>query len=212
VDFSQAEGIVISSYPRSGNTLLRTILFQCFGLYSASAHPRDLGENAELEHYVGHLRNDADWPADSRPMLWKRHDLVEYSGPTIYVLRNGRDAIRSLYRFYRGDICLDRIIRGETVFGTWADHVRFWFAREHGQTLLLRYEDLAGNLPKTLDILSRTLGKPVLNPVLPNREEIVRVDNRWVRAAADRPVTLSPGQDQLFRQINGEVMEKLGYA
>jgi len=60
VDFSHTEEVLISSYPRSGNTLLRTILFQCFGLYSASAHPSDLGDNAALEHYVGHLRSGAN--------------------------------------------------------------------------------------------------------------------------------------------------------
>jgi len=145
-------------------------------------------------------------------MFWKRHDLLDYRGPTIYVVRNGRDATRSLYRFLGGNTPLDSVIRGETVFGTWADHVRFWFAKQNGQTLLLRYEDLVNSLPQTLDILSKTLGKPVLSPTLPSREAIVRVDNRWVRAAGDRPAALTPAQDELFRQINGDLMEELGYA
>ena len=34
--------IWIASYPRSGNTFLRTILWHCFGLKSASIYPQDL--------------------------------------------------------------------------------------------------------------------------------------------------------------------------
>ena len=47
--------IWLASYPRSGNTFLRTILWHCFGLRSASVYPQDLGGNRALEGYVGHI-------------------------------------------------------------------------------------------------------------------------------------------------------------
>ena len=35
--------LFLSSYPRSGNTLLRTVLYQCFNLKSRSVYGNDLG-------------------------------------------------------------------------------------------------------------------------------------------------------------------------
>ena len=42
----------LASYPRSGNTYLRTILFNCFGIKTASIYPNDLGGNKTLENFV----------------------------------------------------------------------------------------------------------------------------------------------------------------
>ena len=35
--------LFVSSYPRSGNTFLRTVLYQCFNLKSGSVYGNDLG-------------------------------------------------------------------------------------------------------------------------------------------------------------------------
>ena len=35
--------LFLSSYPRSGNTFLRTVLYQCFNLKSRSVYGKDLG-------------------------------------------------------------------------------------------------------------------------------------------------------------------------
>ena len=59
----------LASYPRSGNTFLRTILWQCFGLRSASYYRDDLGGNKELEEYVGHIErvpnNEISFPENN---------------------------------------------------------------------------------------------------------------------------------------------------
>ena len=47
----------LASYPRSGNTFLRTILFNCFGIKTASIYPKDLGGNKILENFVGHIEH-----------------------------------------------------------------------------------------------------------------------------------------------------------
>lgn len=49
--------IWLASYPRSGNTYLRTVLWHCFELRSASIYPNDLGGNAGLEEYTGHIEH-----------------------------------------------------------------------------------------------------------------------------------------------------------
>jgi len=69
--------IWLVSYPRSGNTLLRTILWQCFGLRSASFYPKDLEGNKTLEEYVGHIKrapdNSVHFPDISIPLV-KTHE------------------------------------------------------------------------------------------------------------------------------------------
>ena len=49
----------VASYPRSGNTMLRTVLWHCLGLRTASVYPNDLGGNKDLEDYVGHIERNA---------------------------------------------------------------------------------------------------------------------------------------------------------
>ena len=46
--------IWLASYPRSGNFLARTILFNCFNIKSAAIYPNDC-DNKKLSNYIGHL-------------------------------------------------------------------------------------------------------------------------------------------------------------
>lgn len=214
LDFSQARYIAIPSYPRSGNTLLRMMLFQCFGLKSSSLNPNEFGGNTALERYVGHIERDAngegEWPPGN-PEIFKLHSLRDYEGPTIYVIRNGRDAVRSLYRFYGGQYSIEDIIKGKTLFGTWSAHVKFWLSRNRNQTLVLRYEDLVNNLGSSQETLSQTLGRPIISRALPERETVAAIDGQVVRAADDRPAPLTRAQDDLFQWVNGETMRQVGY-
>ena len=50
----------LASYPRSGNTFVRTILFNCFGIKTASVYPKDLGGRTILEEFVGHIEHNQD--------------------------------------------------------------------------------------------------------------------------------------------------------
>jgi hypothetical protein len=63
--------IFLASYPRSGNTYLRTILNHCFDLKSASIYPNDLGGNATLEKFVGHIEHIQNGKIPTEPFLNK---------------------------------------------------------------------------------------------------------------------------------------------
>lgn len=93
----------LASYPRSGNTFLRTILWQCFGLRSASIYPNDLGGNKRLEEFVGHIEPGVDrkiiFPRNGLP-LFKTHEYPADLKPAIYVVRDGRATTLSLWKFY----------------------------------------------------------------------------------------------------------------
>jgi hypothetical protein len=77
------------SDPRNGNTCLRTILWHCFGLPSASLYQRDRLVVQALEDYVGQVEiapgNKVIQAVMTR--LYPAHDP-----PAMYVVRNGRAA------------------------------------------------------------------------------------------------------------------------
>jgi hypothetical protein len=145
--------IWLASYPRSGNSLLRTILWQCFGLRSFSIYPNDLGGNKELEDYVGHIEHDPDglvrFPSNAIPLM-KTHDHPTHSHPAIYVVRDGRAASVSLRQFLGERQPLKAVIAGQHRFGTWSDHLTAWRPSIRANTLLVKYEDMTSNLPHVL--------------------------------------------------------------
>ena len=47
--------IYIASYPRSGNTLMRMILWHCFGIASTSAHEGDVEAHDGVPELCGHV-------------------------------------------------------------------------------------------------------------------------------------------------------------
>lgn len=214
LDHIDPDVIWIASYPRSGNTYLRTILHQCFGAYSTSHYEADLGHNRALETYVGHVDlSDAEaieLPA-GKTLFIKTHERPPNADPAIYVVRDGRAAVASLYQFANRTIPLEDIILGRTRFGTWADHLRAWAPRTRANTLFLRYEDLVGDLQGSLDRLQREIGMAVLRRDLPSRDTIAGVDGRWVRRQSDWRDVLTEDHLALFFRVNGAAMAEYGY-
>lgn len=207
--------IWIASYPRSGNTLLRTALWQCFGLRSGSSYPNDLGGKKALEEYVGHIAEGTDsrihFPPGTLPLI-KTHGYPTDANPAIYVVRNGIAASLSLHQFYVADeITLDSIIDGQFWFGTWAKHLETWSPWDRPNTLLIKYEDMADNLPEVLKSISSFLRRPILATTIPDRNDIAGVDGRWVRNQCGAKPTISGDLLDKFNEKNGAMMRKMGY-
>ena len=204
----------LASYPRSGNTFLRTILWHCFGLRSASVYPKDLGGNRALEQYVGHIEHGPqirDQLRQNGIALIKTHELPQDSNPAIYVIRDGRAACVSLWRFGEKAIPLESVIEGRHRFGAWADHVRAWNPRHRPSTLLLRYEDLRDELPGCLDGISRFLDRPAVGERLPERNAIAASDGRWVRRESSWQAELDGPVLARFNEMNRDVLGAYGY-
>ena len=199
----------IASYPRSGNTYLRSILHTCFGLPSTSVYPRDLGNNIALERYAGHFDADAGHPelTGDKPLLVKTHQRPPDDAPAIYIVRDGRAASVSFWEFQGRRRPLPEII----VNRVWSDHVAAWRPWARPDTLLLRYEEMTGNLPVVLRRLSEFLDMPLLAGVPPTRAEMAAVGGRWVREYSDWRPKISQRDLRLFGAINGEMMRRLGY-
>lgn len=207
--------IWLASYPRSGNTFLRTIIYHCFGFRSASIYPADLGHNAELESYVGHIERSAGggirFPAGA-PRLVKTHGPPRDRGRTLYIVRDGRAACVSLWEFYGRRQRLEDVIAGRHRFGSWANHLETWRPWSRPDTLLLKYEDIVGGLTSVLDELSVFLAAPPKSTRVPARSEIAGVDGRWVRPPSDWRAAMTPNHLALFDEVNGAMMKKMGYA
>jgi hypothetical protein len=211
---NDAELVWLASYPRSGNTFLRTILWQCFALRSASIYPTDLGGNRKLEEYVGHIEHGPDaqirFPENGIP-LFKTHEHAEDKNPAIYVIRDGRAASVSLWKFYDKSLPLENIIEGRHRFGTWSDHVRSWNPWERPNTLLLRYEDMRENLAGVLTVISKFLGRNILRESIVDRDTVVKQDGRWVKSESDWRSDLSGVLLERFNEINKDMLTRARY-
>ncbi|MFZ2541883.1 MAG: sulfotransferase domain-containing protein, partial [Gallionella sp.] len=176
-----SQTIWLASWPRSGNTYVRTILWQCFGLRSASIYTNDFGGNQKLEEYVGHVRNKESLFVKGQLPLVKTHGPQPDDSPAIYIVRNGKDAAISLWQYYKGEASLEQIIEGHLIFGTWTEHLQSWRPWERRNTLLLKYEDILNDLPGTLNKISGFLGVKILNETVPPRDDIANIDGRYVK-------------------------------
>jgi hypothetical protein len=206
--------IWLASYPRSGNTFLRTILWHCFGLKSASVYPNDLGGNRTLEQYVGHIEHGpgggVQFPANSLPLI-KTHTYPTDDSPAIYVVRDGRAAAVSMANFYRDSMTLDAIIDGQHRFGTWSQHVQAWKPWERPHTLLLAYEDMRADLPATLERLGAFLKRDAIQTGIPDRNTIAESDGQWVRQESDWKTAMPAELLARFNRENEAMLKKLGY-
>ena len=206
--------IWLASYPRSGNTFLRTILWHCFGQRSGSVYPQDLGGNTELELYIGHIEHGENgqlhFPAGNIPFV-KTHEHDRDDKPAIYVVRDGIASCVSMWQFYKRSMSLEAVMTGHHRFGTWTDHVQSWHPWDRQNTLLLRYEEMISDLPSVLQAITSFLGCKIKNDSIPNRNTIAGVDGRWVRKKATRESILYDDLLEKYNQINRHMLEKCGY-
>ncbi len=204
----------LASYPRSGNTYLRTILFNCFGIKTASIYPNDLGGNKTLENFVGHIEHNQNktitFQKGSIPII-KTHKLNQDENRSIYIIRDGRAASVSLWNFYGKKIPIKDIILGNHRFGTWKDHLISWNPLKRPNTLLIKYEDILCNFEYVLNSIETFLEIKVLSKKLPSRDTVATFDGRWVRSKTDWKEKISSEELNLFNKINYTFLKEFGY-
>jgi hypothetical protein len=186
----------LASYPRSGNTLLRTILKRCFGQASQSIYDDADLSDPELSALVGHETVGTDAQAfitraAGRNLYVKTHEMPPADKhPSIYVVRDGRSAVVSHAHYVREilgrDITLTEVIEGNAGH-SWSQHVRAWTPRPH--TLLVRYEDLASGNAATLKNIADFIGKPQLQAFDISFEALHAISPAFSAAARIRPTS-----------------------
>src|SRR6478609_26138 len=130
----------LASYPRSGNTLLRTILKQSMGLSSRSDSMDENDHAKEGDVWASDVGVEgilSDWSTFYRQacgsdeiFLVKTHRPPVDDQPAIYVVRDGRKACLSYLhfdrRFRKGTKSLAEIVVGIDRYGDWSSHYHAW--------------------------------------------------------------------------------------
>lgn len=157
----QQNDVMIASYPRSGNTWLRFLLFELLAGCSA-----DFETINQADSFVPELRNlsQAPTPLPGNGRLIKTHEPFrsEYQN-AIYLVRDPRDVAISEYYFLKRkgieyasfDHFLTQFLRGKVNgFGSWSQHVNSWFTSQQlgkARILVIKYEDLHAVTAQTLE-------------------------------------------------------------
>jgi Sulfotransferase domain len=144
----------LASFPRSGNTFVRVLLKQLYGLSSYDLHEPHPPPRPQFNHVIGEAVLDvppSELDRDDRLHIVKTHELPKEDHPAIYLVRDGRDAITSYARFllHSGDRgsgvdypdVLRRLICSSDSYGGWSGNVQAW-TRRRTTTVIVRFDDL----------------------------------------------------------------------
>lgn len=187
------------------------MLWHCFQLRSASIYPNDLGGNKSLEDYTGHIEHGPDMQktlqTNGIPLV-KTHEVTKDNNASIYIIRDGRAACVSLWKFYNKSLPLIDVIEGRHMFGTWSHHVLSWEPWNRPNTLLLKYEELRDDLPGALKSISQFLDKPIIKTDIPSRDSIAGIDGRWVRRKTSWKSMLAGSDLKRFMELNKTTLKK----
>lgn len=216
----------LASYPRSGNTLLRTILFRSFDLktYSKYNDASDIGSSQEIAEKVGHLNYEGDWGAFYRlaraseeliPI--KTHDAPTDQGKAIYVVRNAAASVISFFHYlqnysnYKADIC--DVISGSVSFGGWSQHYLRWSPKTRPDTLFLAFEELIGDTAVAIRKIAGFIDREPTGFGLPDFMEMRSASKKFFRSGsnASNQSELSDRELSLLYFCHGDVMGELGY-
>lgn len=205
----------LASYPRSGNTMLRVILAQCFGLKSAAIYGEDFNGNDALSQLTGRIAPDGEGKIDFAGMplmLLKTHGRPQDTNKAIYVVRNGVDATASFHDHGKRTIPIETLINGRPGLPTWSGHIAWWNPKERPDTLLLRYEEMVADMSCAIDQIAAFIGIDAKSRTIPSRDELAAVDGKWIRSAnAPDRTRLTPAQVDAFWRVNEATMRTYGY-
>ncbi len=223
----------IASFPRSGNTYFRNILYYVYGIESSTWHKETVypvDENYESYRFVKtHLL-----PGDLIP--------DDPNIPAIYLVRDGRDAVVSIAH-HRSDLVMpgsdfnlnlqEAILAGEgSFFGGWSKNAEEWFQRAN---LIIRFEDLISDPVSVFKRVEKLITLPTANwNNLPSFKELKSGKPKYggISKIADPKFNpdefaekffrkgksggwkeeMSPFFQDLFWSFHGDTMERLGYA
>ena len=222
--------IWLASYPRSGNTFLRTTLNSAFGMKSKSMHGDnfDIGGEDEFAGIVGHVKGtvgeeDVDkLRRDSEVHLIKTHHspshYMDVDDSVICIVRDGRDAVVSYYHYLKRiggnrGLSLRDVAIGMAGFGLWSRHARDWESAQFRKRSVFRYEDMVKDNSLLIASLAEALGREPVSHEIPTFETLKGINSDFFRKGkvgswADE---LNGADEKLFWLHNGSMMLRYGY-
>jgi Sulfotransferase domain len=192
--------VYLVSYPRSGNTLVRTYFSILQGRPQLSIYRGDVIKTSSraLTRALAHVR------------LIKSHTFPSGSHDIIYLVRDGRNAMIShLYlmflwkghHFWRLEEISEAIEYLSNEGHFWGDHVRAALAQTGRRNIcFIKYEDLARTPAQALAAMVRFMGVSVPDSIL---DECIRL------AAEDTTYFRRPGSGYLYEPEPNSIYDML---
>ncbi|KKN83506.1 hypothetical protein LCGC14_0297440 [marine sediment metagenome] len=207
----------LASWPRSGNSMLRLLIWQVFEKQTFPA----VDERA----LISVLGTDTGLRLSGKddPDFAKTHKPPSDDKPAIFIVRDGRDAIVSFYHYIhtvthhpasmRQVIC-DPAPTGTPSPGNWSDFFHAWQPLTRDDRILVKYEEMLEEPDTVIDRVAIAFNlKPqrrfVNNfPALQSRitHGVFRTGKNggWQGRLVGTDL-------KLFWEVHGDVMEQLGY-
>lgn len=224
--------IWLASFPRSGNTFFRNVLYEVYGIESSTFH------------------NETTYPVDEnydQYQVVKTHLLPHQIKPddpsikSVYLVRDGRDALVSIAHHRKDLVALDSdfqinlleaiIAPKGSHFGGWSENVRQWTERAD---LVIRFKDLIADPIREIEKLRSIMELPPPQiDKLPSFEKLkfgtpkygsakqYLDDEKEQKIHAAKSFRkgkvggwkedMSPEMEQLFWDIHGNTMTQMGY-
>ena len=215
----------LASYPRSGNTLTRTLLHQVFGLPSHSQHNDPIiGSGPQVSAIVGHTPVGGDWAetmqrlqAEATLRVVKTHAPPADAAPAIYVVRDGRAALVShrhyLQRLHGQAYSLRQLSDATHPMLDWSGHLARWNPLRRPGTLVLRYEDILQAPDRVIALLAGFLGRAPVAAWANPFEALNRLMPAFFRQASNAANIAEWRSEDLlaFQARHGTWMRRLGY-
>ena len=223
----------VASFPRSGNTFLRIVLHQLYGIRTSTVYDVDGVATRLGADLIGATERSAPFDqlrAAPEPHFIKTHRQrdadVHDDDRAICLVRDGRDALVSWARQASEDdpSCYERELRSKILnrdlvgTGSWGRSVLSWLTPSAPHRILLRYEDLTRAPAATVTSIVTKLTPTIAaapGATLPSFEQLHRTDHRFFRRGrtGSHREELPDELHRLFwsRTDNAEAMDLLGY-
>ena len=220
--------IWLASYPRSGNTMLRMILRQSFGTETFSIYDdkTDIAKSPTVSALVGHRSmgmkardfvRQSKMSSDLR--FIKTHSPPMDASPAIYIVRDGRAAVVSYFRYLRdvrnrADVELRDVIEGRDVyFSSWSGSLREWNPQARPNTLLLHYEDIVDDAETAIERIGEFIGLSPVSAWENEFEKMRMLYPEFFRAGSNKKnIAALEGADlELFWLLHGDMMRSMHY-
>nr|XP_044616173.1 sulfotransferase 2B1 [Equus asinus] len=174
----QDDDVFIVTYPKSGTTWMIEIV----SLILKDGDPSWIRSVPIWERapWCETIMGAFSLPGQSSPRVMSSHlpiqlfpkDFFNSKAKVIYMARNPRDVVVSLYHYSKiavqlkdpgtPDQFLQNFVKGEVQFGSWFDHIKGWIRMQGKENFLfITYEELQQDLRGSVERICQFLGRPL---------------------------------------------------
>jgi hypothetical protein len=234
--------IWLASYPRSGNSFFRILLNHLYGIKTYSIYNDPLFNRLPgSSDFIGHHKLEIDlgeMEHSGEIFFVKTHDLISDDRRTLYLIRDGRDAVVSFAHYIlvfernnQGktmrkriktlfgwnefeEILRELIISSERYYGGWSNHVKHYKAKNY--THFIKFEDLIVDPLNSMRQVIRKIDLQNFSPTHHDVPSFKELHDKWPQFFRKGKMgawreEMSNELQTMFWKYHGDVMEEMGY-